>query len=217
MTIHLDGRPLEPMRVFCIGQNYAAHIEELDNDRPDSPIIFTKPATSLVPPGGEIPFPAHGRLLHHEAEVVVLVGAAGRPSGRDDARRFVAGLSLGVDLTLRDVQNDLRARGRPWEASKAFDGSGPVGTFVPFAEDLDLSDIPFALYVNDEIRQEGNTSRMLFDIPALCAAIGRIWSLRPGDLVFTGTPAGVGPLHRGDHIVVESPRIGRFAWRIAPR
>lgn len=215
MAILLDGQAVEPCRVFCIGQNYAAHIEELKNETPGSPVIFSKPSTSLVAPGARIPFPSHGRVLHHEAELVVLVGTEGRPSGRDDALRFVAGITVGIDLTLRDVQEELRARGLPWEASKAFDCSAPVGELVSVPAGMDLADIPFELRVNGELRQEGNTKHMLFDIPALLVALGRIWKLRRGDLVFTGTPAGVGPLRPGDVVAVASPRIGAFEWRIA--
>ncbi|MBD3315843.1 MAG: hypothetical protein GF344_08660 [Chitinivibrionales bacterium] len=215
MLVRLDGHSVEARRVFCIGQNYAAHITEMKSETPDSPVIFSKPSTSLVLPGTKIPFPGHGNELHYEAEVVVMVGTEGRPEHRDDARRFVGGVSLGLDLTMRDLQKELRARGLPWETAKAFDYSAPVGEFTSDLGESGLANISFTLRVNGEVRQKGNTGRMIFDIPTILLAIGRVWTLLPGDIVFTGTPEGVGALSRGDRAVVESPVIGKFEWEIA--
>ncbi|MFA6103063.1 MAG: fumarylacetoacetate hydrolase family protein [Victivallaceae bacterium] len=203
MEINVGGRSFKAERVFCIGRNYAAHAKELKNDIPDEPVIFCKPPTSLVSHlQREIPFPSFGRELHHEVEIVVLIGKAGKPESEADALNYVAGLAAGLDLTMRDVQDELRSKGLPWEKSKAFDCSAPVGGFMPPAPERQLDDLSFSCAVNGAVRQSGNTGNMLFPIPRLIVEIARYWKLLPGDLIFTGTPEGVGPLLRGDIIEV---------------
>lgn len=214
MQISVGGGRYEISRVFCIGRNYAGHIKELNSERLKTPTMFSKPPTSLVPPGADIVMPAHGKDLHHEAEVVVLMGRAGTPKDLEEAREFITALSLGLDLTLRDVQKVQKEKGLPWEIAKSFDQSAPVGTFIPCDGTLDLGDIPFSCHVNGALRQEGNTGDMIFSIPQQVLALGKIWKLLPGDLIYTGTPEGVGPLRRGDTITVESPLLGTFSWNI---
>ena len=204
MKINVAGKSFEAGRVFCIGRNYAAHAKELKNDIPDEPVIFCKPPTSLVSHlQHEISFPSFGRVLHHEVEIVVLIGKAGKPESENDALNYIAGLTAGLDLTMRDVQDDLRKQGLSWEKSKAFDCSAPVGEFLPFTTDRQLDDVRFSCAVNGTIRQSGNTVNMLFSIPRLIVEISRYWKLLPGDLIFTGTPEGVGPLLRGDKIEIN--------------
>jgi 2-keto-4-pentenoate hydratase/2-oxohepta-3-ene-1,7-dioic acid hydratase in catechol pathway len=215
MIIELYDTSYIPRRVFCIGRNYRAHAEELNNAIPDSPVVFIKPTTSLVPNNSVITIPAHGKELHYEAELVVLIGQEGRPKTPGDTRRFIEGFSLGLDLTLRDVQSDLKKKGLPWEKAKGFDGSAPLGTFVSYKPQIDLDNISFTCDVNGEERQRGNTGNMLFDIPALLLELSRIWVLKPGDLIFTGTPEGVGPLYPGDSITVTSELAGPFTWTVA--
>jgi 2-keto-4-pentenoate hydratase/2-oxohepta-3-ene-1,7-dioic acid hydratase in catechol pathway len=169
-----------------------------------------KPASALVPPGRAVPWPGHGGELHFETELVVGVGAAGRPADESEALGFIAGFTLGFDLTLRDVQQRAKESGHPWEAAKAFDHSAPCGGLVPAAHQR----FEFTGQVNGAIRQRGDTADMLFPVPRLLVEISRIWALAPGDLVFTGTPAGVGPLARGDELAAESPALGRFTWRM---
>lgn len=201
-------------RIFCIGRNYAEHIKELQNAVPAKPIFFLKPWTSLVRPGEPIPFPKHGSQLHHEVEVVVRVGRDGRPDSAGAARAFVDGITLGLDLTLRDVQDEQKKKGLPWEVAKAFDGSAPLGTLRPCSPTLDLGNLTFGCAVNGQSRQQGNTNQMLLDIPGQLLALAQIWQLRAGDLLYTGTPSGVGPLRPGDTIEISSEQLGTFSWPV---
>lgn len=204
----------EAGRLFCVGMNYAAHIREMKNELPRTPVIFMKPPTCLVAAGGTVPRPTHGRELHYETEVVVLIGHEGRPATEADARSAIAGLSLGLDLTLRDVQSELRRQGLPWEFSKAFDGSAPVGKFSPLTDHIDLRDLAFTGTVNGQVRQRGHTGNMIFAITDLIRELGRVWRLLPGDLIYTGTPEGVGALNDGDRITASAPWAGSFSWTI---
>jgi 2-keto-4-pentenoate hydratase/2-oxohepta-3-ene-1,7-dioic acid hydratase in catechol pathway len=215
MIIELYDTSYIPRRVFCIGRNYRAHVAELNNTVPESPVVFIKPTTSLIPKNSIITMPSHGNDLHYETELVVLIGQEGRPENPEDTHRFVEGLSLGLDLTLRDVQSGLKKKGLPWEKAKGFDGSAPLGTFVSYKPGIDLGNISFTCEINGEERQQGNTGNMIFSIPTLLMELSRIWVLKPGDLVFTGTPEGVGSLHSGDTITVNSELVGPFTWTVA--
>jgi len=195
--------------------NYVAHIRELNNPIPDRPVIFMKPTTCLVPPGETLVYPSHGRELHYETEVVVLIGREGRPGTEEEARSTIGGISLGLDMTLRDVQLALRPQGHPWELCKAFDQSAPIGTFVPLLPSTDLATLEFTGKVNGNIKQQGNTSDLVFSITTLIRYLGTIWTLKPGDLIYTGTPVGVGPVFRGDRLTVEAPWCGCFEWTIS--
>ena len=201
-------------RVFCIGRNYAEHVHELSNKLPPKPVVFIKPASCLVGPGEEIHFPKHGSELHHEVEIVVRVGREGRVSTEEEALSFISSITVGLDLTLRDVQKDLKQKGLPWEIAKAFEQSAPIGDFIPYDQSLDLKDISFGCKVNGIERQRGNTGDMIFGIGQLIVELSKIWVLRPGDLIYTGTPSGVGPLKIGDSIEIESDPIGSFSWSI---
>lgn len=201
-------------RVFCIGRNYVEHVRELSNIIPEKPVVFIKPASCLVAPGERIHFPKHGRELHHEVEIVVRMGREGRVTTEEDALSSIDAITVGLDLTLRDVQGELKKKGLPWEAAKAFEQSAPVGDFIPHDGSLDLKDISFGCKVNGTERQRGNTGKMIFSIPTLLVELSKIWLLRPGDLVYTGTPSGVGPLEIGDTIEIESEPIGSFSWSI---
>jgi len=201
-------------RVFCIGRNYVEHVRELSNIMPTKPVVFIKPASCLVGPGEKINFPKHGSELHHEVEIVVRVGREGRVRTEEEALSFISSLTVGLDLTLRDVQKDLKQKGLPWEVAKAFEQSAPIGNFIPYDGLLDLKDISFGCKVNEIERQRGNTGDMIFSIERLLVELSKIWLLRPGDLIYTGTPSGVGPLKIGDLIEVESDPIGSFSWSI---
>ncbi len=213
MMLSVGQRNFEAARVFCVGRNYVEHAKELNNAVPERPFIFQKPATALVADGGQVHFPEHGKELHQEVEVVVLIGHQGRARTAGEARSFIAGLSLGIDLTLRDVQEYLKKKSWPWEMAKAFDDSAPIGRFVPLGN-IDPDNISFSCDVNGKRRQQGNTQAMIFKIDALIVALSEIWTLLPGDLIYTGTPAGVGPVAAGDVIRAESAPIGAFSWRI---
>jgi acylpyruvate hydrolase len=202
-------------RIFCIGRNYHAHIKELNNELPDSPVVFCKPETALVSPSiKEIPFPRGGRVLHHEVELVVVLGRDGIPRDEADTLNYIGGLAIGLDLTLRDVQSKLLAKALPWEKSKGFDFSAPLGDIHPFDRSIRLDDISFSCAVNGKIRQDGHTSRMIFPVPEILMDISRFWELRQGDMIYTGTPEGIGPLQPGDAIEIKSPLLGCFSWKI---
>lgn len=188
------------MRIFCIGRNYAEHIEELKNERPSEPVIFTKPDTALVRPGEAFYHPDFSEDIHHEVEIVLKISKMGKNLEARFAPKYYQELAVGIDFTARDVQSRLKAKGLPWDLAKGFDGSGPVSGFVPKTEFPDLQNITFGLRVNGEERQRGNTRMMLWNFDEQIAFLSRYFTLRPGDLLFTGTPAGVGPVRVGDKL-----------------
>jgi 2-keto-4-pentenoate hydratase/2-oxohepta-3-ene-1,7-dioic acid hydratase in catechol pathway len=195
-------------RVFCIGQNYVAHIRELGNPMPTAPVIFMRPLACLVAVGENIHFPRHGKLLHFEVEVVVRIGKPGSDIDESEALSHIDAVTLGVDLTLRDLQKQAREKGLPWDAA-------PLGEFVPYdPATMDLQHLAFRCHVNGQLRQDGNTDDMLFSCARLIAELSKIWVLRPGDMIFTGTPAGVGALGSGDVIAVDNDQIGSFSWTL---
>jgi 2-keto-4-pentenoate hydratase/2-oxohepta-3-ene-1,7-dioic acid hydratase in catechol pathway len=210
----MDNTHKSSGRVFCIGRNYVEHVRELSNELPGKPVVFLKPAACLAGPGEKIRFPAHGSLLHHEVELVLRVGKQIRAKTEEEAVTCISHFTLGLDLTLRDLQDELRQKGLPWEKAKAFEQSAPLGDLVLFRPGLNLQDISFTCRVNGEERQKGNTGNMIFSIGNLLIELSGIWELRPGDLIFTGTPAGVGPLAIGDTITIESKPTGAFSWTI---
>lgn len=190
---------LTPGKVVCVGRNYADHIAELENETPEEPLLFIKANNSLVHLQEVIHIPSEGQC-HNELELAFLLNKPLRNADIKAATEAVAGVGLALDLTLRDMQSKLKAKGHPWERAKAFDGSCPVSQFVP-ASQLNLnSAFEFQLEVNGEIRQQGNSGNMLWQWPQLLAHISQTFTLYPGDIVLTGTPKGVGPLHSGDHL-----------------
>ncbi|MDF1551828.1 MAG: fumarylacetoacetate hydrolase family protein [Deferrisomatales bacterium] len=221
--------PCEPRRVFCIGRNYAAHIAEMGVLDDGECVVFLKPSTSLVPWGGAVRLPRGVGAVHHELELVVALGAGGRAVPRGRARDLVCAATLGLDLTLRDVQDGLKARGRPWELAKAFDASAPLGQWCDAqggasaagaggagaadARGLDLGAVELSCRVNGTLRQQGSSAQMLFPVERVIEILSRTWELLPGDLIFTGTPSGVGPLAPGDELVAASPQLGSWTWR----
>ncbi|HEX4895224.1 MAG TPA: fumarylacetoacetate hydrolase family protein [Solimonas sp.] len=204
-------------RIFCIGKNYADHVAELAHlgHTPDGEcVVFMKPASAIVPEGEPIVLPRGRGSIHHEAELVVQLTGGGRDIPLDEALDSVAGLTLGLDLTLRDLQTELKAKGKPWEIAKAFDGAAPLGDIKPFLEQ-DLQDLSFSCHVNGQLRQQGHTRDMLFSVARQIHILSQTWSLEPGDLIYTGTPKGVGPLVPGDKVMLSSPALGRFSWTCA--
>ena len=220
-SITVGERVIKPCRIFCIGKNYTEHIRELDDfdstlqsKNEKQSVVFMKPITSIVSPGESIHVPSHGHTLHHEVEVVVLLKGGGKNILIEDSLFCVAGVTLGLDLTLRDVQVEVKKKGHPWELSKSFDHSSPLGLMRPYDDSFDLFDIPFACFVNEEKRQEGNTKDMLFSIPKIISFLSTVWKLMPGDLIYTGTPSGIGVIKSRDEISLNSPILGRFAWTV---
>jgi 2-keto-4-pentenoate hydratase/2-oxohepta-3-ene-1,7-dioic acid hydratase in catechol pathway len=201
-------------RIFCIGKNYADHVAELAHLGPpadDECVVFMKPVSAVVPEGTPIRLPRGRGSVHYEAELVVLLTGGGHDIPVKHAMRCVAGLSLGLDLTLRDLQTDLRQQGKPWELAKAFDGSAPLGDFKPYLNQ-NLQKLEFTCHVNGELRQHGHGRNMLYSVAQQIHILSQTWALQPGDVIFTGTPQGVGPLHPGDQVELASPTLGRFSW-----
>ena len=214
MNIKINGKEYQPQRIFCIGRNYAMHVEEMDNDMPDSPIVFSKPVTALLEQGEPIRIPDFCKDFHHEVELVILIGKKCRPQTPEEALDAVAGLGIGLDLTLRDLQLKIMAEGGPWEKTKGFDGSAPLAGFVPYTSDIDLNNLEISCKVDGEIKQQGNTGDMLFKVPELLMDLAKYWELQPGDLLYTGTPAGVGPLKPGQTIEISGSFTGSYSWDI---
>ena len=198
-------------RIFCIGRNYAEHIKELGNAPDEACVVFMKPPSCVVPVGEPIVLPQGRGSVHHETELVVLLTGGGSDVPVEHALDNVAAITLGLDLTLRDLQNDLKKNGAPWELCKAFDGAAPLGEWQAY-NGQDLQALEFTCDVNGQRRQTGRTGDMLFPVARLVHILSRTWALQPGDIVFTGTPAGVGPLAAGDRVTLASPAIGRFEW-----
>ena len=201
-------------RVFCIGRNFVDHIKELANEIPETPVLFMKPPTSIVGPGGKVHFPKHSNDMHYEVELIYKIGREGKATTEEEALSFISSISIGVDLTLRDLQSKLKKKGLSWEPAKAFDESALVGKFVPYDKSIDLKNITFGCSINGVEKQRGNTSHMIYTITNLIVELCKVWKLYPGVIVFAGTPAGVGPLKVGDTIEVYCDKIGTFAWNI---
>lgn len=201
-------------RVFCIGRNYAEHVREM-GDAPDREcVIFMKPWSSLVSPGQPLTLPRGCGAVEHELELVVALGrACPRDVPAEEALAYVGGLTLGFDLTLRDRQAELKRKGRPWELCKAFEQSAPLGALTPYAPPFAIEAVRMRCLVNGAVRQDASCAEMLFSVGELLAILSRTWRLLPGDLVYTGTPSGVGPLAPGDLLVAESAQLGTFSWR----
>jgi 2-keto-4-pentenoate hydratase/2-oxohepta-3-ene-1,7-dioic acid hydratase in catechol pathway len=195
--------PLEVHTIFCIGRNYAEHAKELNNPIPDRPVVFTKPRTTLVADGGSVRIPEQTADVHHEVELVVAIGTGGRNIAPADALRHVAGYAVGLDMTARDIQSDLKAKAHPWDLAKGLDSFAPLGRFVAASAVADPSALTLSLDVNGIRRQTGHTGDMIHSVQALIAFLSSHFTLSPGDLVFTGTPAGVGPVRPGDVLRAE--------------
>lgn len=193
---------VHPGKVVCVGRNYAEHAAELGNEVPKEPLFFIKPATAMVPFAPNIQIPTQWGSCHHELEIALLITQPlTRCQDASAALAAIGGIGLGLDLTLRDVQSQLKAQGHPWERAKAFDGSCPLTPFVPVADVApNWEALGLTLHNNGELRQQGTSAQMLFPIAELLNAMSQLFSLMPGDVVMTGTPAGVGSLQVGDQL-----------------
>jgi acylpyruvate hydrolase len=192
---------LDPMKIICIGRNYAAHIEELKNEKPGQPVVFLKPDTALVKGGAPFYYPDFSTNIHHEIELVLKISKEGKYIQPQFAHRYFEEIGLGIDFTARDLQDQCKAKGLPWEIAKAFNGSAPIGDFKSVSEFSDLKNIDFHLEINGEVKQKGNTSLMLFDFATIISYVSQFFTLKKGDLIYTGTPAGVGPVQTGDQLI----------------
>lgn len=208
--VKLDGVTYEfPIgKILCIGRNYVDHIKELGNENPDAPVIFMKPASSVIDDGGTVVIPLYSRDCHHEAELAMLIGKSGKNIPAEQVMEHVAGFGVALDLTLRDVQSEQKKKGLPWEIAKGFDTACPLSPFVSPAQVPDPQNLTIRLTVNDELRQNGCTAMMIHPIVDLVSHMSRIFTLEPGDVILTGTPAGVSQLRHGDVVQVEIPQVG---------
>jgi len=211
---YLDGTKIHfPLgTVVCIGRNYAEHAKELNNPVPTEPLLFIKPASCVVPVAAGYAIPTNQGALHYEAEIAVLIGKplSKKPSA-EEVRDAISGFAPSLDLTLRDVQSRLKEKGYPWEIAKSFDGACVLAPFVPGDAFEDLADIAVRLTINGEVRQDGNSRDMLNPILPLIQTIAGHFSLQPGDVILTGTPAGVGPVVDGQRVEVEIEGLGTLS------
>ena len=186
------------MKIICIGRNYSDHIEELANIRPSHPVVFLKPDSSIIPKNQNFIIPAFSDEIHHEVELVVKINKVGKHIDESFSNKYYNEIGLGIDFTARDIQNTLKQKGHPWEKSKAFDNSCLVGDFISVDKFKDLSKIDFSLKKNNQLAQSGNSSNMLWKIDELISYVSQYFTLKIGDLIFTGTPAGVSKVISGD-------------------
>jgi len=199
------------MKIICIGRNYVKHIEELKNERPDEPVIFMKPDSAVLLKNNPFIIPPFSQDIHYEVELIVKINRIGKFIDEKFAHKYYEEIGLGIDFTARDLQNKLKEKGLPWEKAKAFDGSAVVGNFCAKKE-LNLDRIRFQLISNDEVVQDGDSSHMLWKIDEIIAYVSQFFTLKIGDLIFTGTPAGVGKVQAND--VLKGLLEGREMFRI---
>lgn len=200
------------MKIICIGRNYSQHAEELSNKKPESPVIFIKPDTAILQ--SRLPFyiPPFSNQIHHEVEVLVRINRIGKYIEEKFAHKYYQEIGLGIDFTARDLQQNLKDKGLPWEKAKAFDGSALIGNWFNKNNFSDLNQLDFELVKNSETVQEGNTSQMIWSIDSLINEVSRFFTLKIGDIIFTGTPAGVGPVVEND--VLEGYLEGKKAFTL---
>lgn len=213
----VGGEPWPVRRIWCVGRNYADHAREMSADPTrESPFFFTKPGDALVPAAGEVPYPPATAELHHEVELVVAVGAEMASLAPAAALRRVFGYGVGVDLTRRDLQRSAKAARQPWALAKGFDHSAPCSALRRVGEIGHPREGAIELSVNGELRQRGDLGQMIWSVGEVLSELARSVTLRPGDLLFTGTPAGVGPLQVGDRVAARIDGVGRLAFEITP-
>ena len=188
------------MKLICIGRNYAAHINELDNERPDEPVVFIKPDSAILPREQDFYIPEFSNDVHYEVEVLVKINKVGKHIAPKFAHKYYDEIGLGIDFTARDLQSKLKAKGLPWEKAKGFDGAAVIGKWNHKEMYENLDKIGFSLLKNGEIVQNGNTSLMLWKIDELIAHVSTYFTLKKGDILFTGTPSGVGRVERNDYL-----------------
>ena len=203
ITISSSGEKIPVGKILCLGQNYLKHIDEMGSSRPQTPVIFTKPATALVQEGSAIQLPAFSENVHHEVELVVVIGKGGKDIDRETSEEFILGYALGLDITLRDMQSAAKKKGHPWALAKGFDTSAPISSVIPKEEVPDPHNLDLQLWVNGQLRQKGNTRDMLFKFDEMISYLSKFFTLERGDLIFTGTPEGVSQILPGDKLKAQ--------------
>jgi len=188
------------MKLICIGRNYTAHIEELENEKPKDPVVFLKPDTSILLKKQPFFIPDFSDDVHHEVELLVKIKKVGKYIDKKFAHKYYDEIGLGIDFTARDLQAELKSKGLPWEKAKAFDGAAVVGNWLPKSNFQDINNINFSLQKNDELVQSGNTKLMLWKVDEIIEYVSKYFTLKIGDIIFTGTPAGVGKVFANDRL-----------------
>lgn len=186
--------------LYCIGRNYSEHIEEMKSEKTADPVVFLKPRSSIIHSGDSIVIPSVSSDVHFEAELVILIGSTTKNVSEEDALNSVEAFGIGIDMTARDIQSEAKKKGLPWSLAKGFDTFAPIGNFQKYSSDLDFQKLSLELRVNGEVRQSDTTSKMIFTMPQLISYLSQHFTLYPGDLIFTGTPKGVGQVNPGDKI-----------------
>ena len=216
LPVHGSTARFPVRRIYCIGRNYLAHIREMgEADERDPPIFFQKPGDALVPPGGDVPYPSATSDYQYEAELVVAIGLAGDHIAVADALQHVYGYAVGLDMTRRDIQRAAAKDGHPWENGKSFDHSAPCSEVVAVAQCGHPSQGALTLAVNGQPRQRADLAQLIWSVPEIIANLSRLYRLMPGDLIFSGTPDGVGPVVPGDEIVARVDGVAELRVRIA--
>jgi 2-keto-4-pentenoate hydratase/2-oxohepta-3-ene-1,7-dioic acid hydratase in catechol pathway len=198
VIMSVDGQPIPVGTIFCVGRNYRKHIQELKSKDLGEPIIFTKPAAALCQDRESIPLPPQSANVHHEVELAVIIGKTGKQIPQNDAHSYIAGAAAALDLTMRDIQDRAKKNGTPWAIAKGFDFSCPISRGYPITGANTLAAVDLFLEKNGTTVQQGNTANMIFPIDYLISYLSGFFTLHPGDIVLTGTPEGVGPIHQGD-------------------
>lgn len=188
------------MKILAIGRNYAAHIEELNNERPEEPVIFSKPETALLQKNAPFYYPDFSNNIHYEVEILLKICKNGKYIDKHFAGNYFDSIGIGIDFTARDLQEIAKKKGLPWDISKGFNGSAPISKFIGKNHFREIKDLNFSLHLDGELRQQGNTSMMLFSFEEIIAYISKFIMLKKGDIIFTGTPKGVGPIAIGNKL-----------------
>ena len=188
------------MKLVCVGRNYAAHVEELKNEKPSDPVLFIKPDSAILPREQDFFIPEFSRNVHYEIELLVKIKKVGKHISKAFAPRYYDEITVGIDFTARDLQEQLKSRGLPWEKAKGFDGAAVIGRWVPKTRFSDMGDLRFSLEKNGVAVQEGHTKNMLWDVDEIISYCSTFFTLKKGDVIFTGTPAGVGPVAANDYL-----------------
>lgn len=215
VAVKETGKQFTVGKILCIGRNYAEHIKELGNETPETPVIFMKPATALIGDGESVVIPKYSNDCHHEAELALLIGRQGKNIPEAEALSFIAGYGVAIDLTLRDVQAELKKKGLPWEIAKAFDTSCPLSAFTSAEQVESPQNLSIKLTVNGDVRQDGSTSMMIHSISKIISHMSTIFTLEEGDVILTGTPAGVGPIRSGDTVTASIAGVGSITVTVS--
>lgn len=199
---HIPGLEIPVRNIYCIGRNYASHAKELGNKVPKIPLVFLKPLGTICYDGATIELPKQSSDVHFEAEIVLAIDKSGKNISPARVKEHISGVGVGIDFTARDIQSISKKQGQPWTIAKGFDNFAPISSFTQLKEGQDLSDIDIKLFQNGFVKQHGNSSEMIFPIPNLITFLSQLFTLHPGDLIFTGTPEGVGKVSTGDKLEV---------------